>query len=125
MKTDTGIAALRGGVISPKNESTCNRHYTFLDIVVNCTGSHGSISVTEAIEKSCNIFFYQVVQKLGLDKLVEYQQALGLGVALGIEIGSEEGYLACPETFAELGLDWTVGQLLQPAIGQPEVGVTT
>ena len=124
MKTVTAIAALSEGVISPQDEFTCNRHYTFLDIVVNCTGSHGSISVTEAIEKSCNIFFYQVVQKLGLDKLVEYQQALGLGVDLEIEIGSEEGYLAGPEPVAELGLDWTVGQLLQAAIGQSEVGVT-
>ncbi len=124
MKTVTAIAALSEGVITVDDEFTCNRHYNFLDIVVNCTGSHGSINVVEAIEKSCNIFFYQVVQKLGLDKLIEYEHALGLGEDMGIEISSSEGYLASPDTFASLGLEWTVGQVLQAAIGQSEVGVT-
>ena len=78
MKTVTAIASLSEGIITPEDKFFCSRHYNFLDIVVNCTGSHGNISVTTAIQKSCNIFFYQVVQKLGLDKLMQYQQAFGL-----------------------------------------------
>ena len=95
-----------------------------MDIEVHCTGSHGNINVVTAIQKSCNIFFYQVVQELGLDKLLEYESAYGLGEDMGLEINSAKGYLACPDTFSELGLDWTVGQVLQAAIGQSEVGVT-
>lgn len=124
MKTVTAIASLSEGVITPQDKFTCNRRYSFLDIIVNCTGSHGSINVTTAIQKSCNIFFYQVVQELGLDKLLEYEAAFGLGEDMNIEISSSAGYLASPETFANLGLDWTVGQVLQAAIGQSEVGVT-
>lgn len=124
MKTVTAIASLSEGIITPEDKFFCSRHYNFLDIVVNCTGSHGNISVTTAIQKSCNIFFYQVVQKLGLDKLMQYQQAFGLATQQNLEISSAKGYLACPETFENLGIDWTVGQVLQAAIGQSEVGVT-
>lgn len=124
MKTVTAIASLSEGIIQPNDTFYCARHYDFLDITLNCTGSHGHINVTTAIEKSCNIFFYQVVQQLGLDKLMEYQHAFGLSEDLALEINSSKGYLACPETFAELGIDWTVGQVLQAAIGQSEVGVT-
>lgn len=124
MKTVTATAALAEGVITPDERFSCYRHYNFLDIVVNCTGSHGSINVVTAIQKSCNIFFYQVVQELGLDRLIEYESAYGLGEDMELEISSSKGYLASPDTFADLGLDWTVGQVLQASIGQSEVGVT-
>lgn len=124
MKTVTATAALAEGVITREDHFTCNRHMNFLDIIVNCTGNHGSINVVTAIQKSCNIFFYQVVQKLGLDKFLTYESLYGLGEDTGLEIPSAKGYLASPDTFAQLGLDWTVGQVLQAAIGQSEVGVT-
>ena len=124
MKTVTATAALAEGVITAQDKFTCHRNYNFLDIEVHCTGNHGNINVVTAIQKSCNIFFYQVVQQLGLDRLLEYEKAYGLGEDMGLEIKSADGYLACPDTFADLGLEWTVGQVLQAAIGQSEVGVT-
>ncbi len=124
MKTVTATAALAEGIITPEDKFTCHRNYNFLDIEVHCTGSHGNINVVTAIQRSCNIFFYQVVQKLGLDKLLEYEAAYGLGEDMGLEINSSKGYLASPDTFSNLGLEWTVGQVLQASIGQSEVGVT-
>lgn len=124
MKTVTATAALSEKVITPEDKFTCHRNYNFLDIIVHCTGSHGNINVVTAIQKSCNIFFYQVVQQLGLDRLLEYESAFGLGEDMDLEISTSKGYLACPDTFAQLNLDWTVGQVLQAAIGQSEVGVT-
>ncbi len=124
MKTVTATAALAEGIIDENTLFYCSRHYTYLDIVVNCTGSHGSINVVTAIQKSCNIFFYQVIQEVGLDLFLEYEAAYGLGEDPGLEISASSGYLASPDTFAELGLEWTSGQMLQAAIGQSEVGVT-
>ncbi len=124
MKTITAIAALNEKIIAKDTVYDCQREYQFLDILVNCTGRHGNIAVVKAIEKSCNIFFYQVIQELGLDKFMEYQQAFGLGEAPEFELSTAKGYLANPETFRKLGLDWTVGQVLQAAIGQSEVAVT-
>lgn len=124
MKTVTAVAAMSEGIIDENSKYSCHRQYNFLDIVVNCTGSHGAIGVVTAIEKSCNIFFYQVIQELGLDKFMEYQQAFGLGESMNLEVNSSKGYLASPDTFFNLGLDWTVGQVLQASIGQSEVAVT-
>lgn len=124
MKTVTAVAAMSEGIIDESSKYTCHKQYNFLDIIVNCTGSHGNIGVVKAIEKSCNIFFYQVIQELGLDKFMEYQSAFGLGESMDLEISTSKGYLASPDTFFNLGLDWTVGQVLQASIGQSEVAVT-
>lgn len=124
MKTVTATAALSEHIITADERFNCHRNYNFLDIEVHCTGSHGNINVVTALQKSCNIFFYQVVQKVGLDKLMQYESAYGLGEDMELEISTSKGYLACPDTFAQLGLDWTVGQVLQASIGQSEVGVT-
>lgn len=124
MKTVTAVAAMGEGIIDENSKYSCHRHYNFLDIIVNCTGSHGAIGVVTAIEKSCNIFFYQVIQELGLDKFMEYQRAFGLGEDMELELKTSKGYLASPDTFLNLGLDWTVGQVLQASIGQSEVAVT-
>lgn len=124
MKTVTAVAAMGEGIIDANSKYSCHRQYNFLDIVVNCTGSHGAIGVVTAIEKSCNIFFYQVIQELGLDKFMEYQKAFGLGEDMNLEIKTSKGYLASPDTFRRLGLDWTVGQVLQASIGQSEVALT-
>ncbi len=124
MKTVTATAALSEGVITDQTKLTCNLNMRYLDIEVHCTGSHGSINVVTALQKSCNIFFYQVVQQMGLDGLLKYESLYGLGESTGLEIPSAKGYLASPDTFAQLGLEWTVGQVLQAAIGQSEVAVT-
>ena len=124
LKAVTAAAALAEGVITPETEFYCGMVYDFRDIQVRCTGHHGNINVQRALDESCNIFFYEVIQKLGLDKLLEYEALFGLGEETGLEIPSKKGYLASPETFSKLGLDWTVGQILQAAIGQSEISVS-
>lgn len=124
MKTVTAIAGLNEGILTPDKTYHCAKTYQFLDIEVHCTGRHGDINVVKAIEKSCNIFFYQAIQEIGLDKFMEYQKAFGLGEDMNLELKSSKGYLASPDTFFNLGIDWTIGQVLQAAIGQSEVAVT-
>ncbi len=123
-KTITATAGLNTGTIGTDTSFYCNRSYRFIDTVVHCTGSHGYTNVTRALTVSCNIFFYELAQRLGIDTLVEYERLYGLGAPLGLESGDSGGYVACPETFEELGMDWYVGELLQAAIGQSEVAVT-
>lgn len=69
-------------------------------------------------------YFYELGQRLGIDKISEYAGHYGLGQSLGLESGDSAGYLANPETFERLGMTWTIGQVVQAAIGQSEVGVT-
>ncbi len=123
-KPITAIAALNEGHITPKTLVNCDKYYDYYGIMMRCTGYHGDINVVTAIEKSCNLFFYQVSQLIGIETLVEYEKIFGLGTNPDLEIGASVGYLSCPETLDNLGIGWTSGQLLQAAIGQSEVMIT-
>ena len=87
-------------------------------IYTNTRGNHGSETVSEAIKDSCNIFFYDLGRRLGIDKLVEYATAFGLGNYTGIELPESKGTIAGPETTEKLGGVWYAGQTLSAAIGQ-------
>lgn len=123
-KTITATAGLNSGIINANSSFYCNRDFHYIDTTFHCTGNHQYISVSRAIRVSCNIFFYEVGLKLGIDRLVDYEKQFGLGAPLGLESGDSGGYLACPETFEKLGIDWHVGEITQAAIGQSEVQVT-
>ena len=123
-KTITATAGLNEGIISGNSTFYCNRNYKYIDTMFHCTGTHHYINVSRALTVSCNIFFYETGLKLGIDRLVNYEQMYGLGSPLGLESGDSGGYLACPETFDNLGIDWYVGEITQAAIGQSEIQVT-
>lgn len=123
-KPITATAALCEGIIDKNSTVFCQLTYPFLDTVVHCTKYHGNQNVVQAIQNSCNIFFYDISQKIGIQKLVEYEKMFGFGTELGLEIGGKKGYLASPDTFVNLRMDWTPGQLLQAAIGQSEIAIT-
>ena len=123
-KTITATAGLNTGTVTRNTSFYCNHDYKFIDTVVHCTGTHHSIAVSKALTVSCNIYFYELAQRLGLDRLLEYERLYGLGSPLGLESGDSGGYLACPETYEKLGIPWYIGNLLQAAIGQSEVQVT-
>lgn len=84
---------------------------------------HGYLDVSGAIEKSCNYFFYETADRMGIDNLVKYAKYFGLGNKTGIELPSETaGALASKETWSKLHPDepWGPGQVLQAAIGQSD-----
>ncbi len=123
-KTITATAGLNEGIINGASTYHCAKTYLFKDHTYNCTGTHGDISVTRALQVSCNIFFYQLSEKLTIDRISDYASRFGLGQPTGLETGDASGYLSNQETFANLGIDWTVGQVLQSSIGQGEWAVT-
>ncbi|MBR6761695.1 MAG: hypothetical protein IKM30_06635 [Oscillospiraceae bacterium] len=123
-KTITATAGLNQGLINGQTSFFCAQEYRYIDMKYHCTGHHKYIDVTNALRVSCNCFFYELGLKLGIDKLTEYETLYGLGTSLGLESGDSGGYLATPETFQRLGIDWYVGEIVQAAIGQSEVQVT-
>ena len=123
-KTITATAGLDSGKINGNTSFYCDTNYKYIDTWYHCTGHHENIAVTRALTVPCNIFFYELSTRLGLDLLLDYERMYGLGSPLGLESGDSGGYLACPETYEKLGIPWYVGCLLQAAIGQSEVQVT-
>jgi len=82
---------------------------------------HGPISVVEAIQESCNCFFYEVGRQLTIEKMNEYCRLYGLGEPTGIELPESVGILAGPDYRNDNGLDkWSPGDTVQAAIGQSD-----
>ena len=113
------------------------------DLVVDCTGSirlgdhtfycdawriggHGHVSLTRGIQVSCDIYFYEVARRLGIDKMAEAANALGLGSPTGIELPGELGGLIPTRAWKmkRFGVPWQQGETLVNGIGQGYVLAT-
>lgn len=81
---------------------------------------HGYLNVTQAIQKSCNYFFYEVGYRVGIDKIAEYANMYGLGRKTGIELADEyAGTLASTQYKKKTyGEEWQLGETLSAVIGQ-------
>lgn len=80
---------------------------------------HGYINVQDAIQKSCNYFFYEVGDRIGIDTLAKYARHFGLGEKTGVELPSETaGTLASRENSEAKNQRWNPGDTLNAAIGQ-------
>ena len=80
---------------------------------------HGRLNVSDAIKQSCNYFFYEVGDRLGIDTLAQYAFYLGLGHKTGIELSDEiDGVLASTEIAKQENRVWNPGETISAAIGQ-------
>ena len=80
---------------------------------------HGPLNITQAIEKSCNYFFYEIGNRMGIDTLSKYASYFGLGRKTGVELtGEVSGVLARRSITEDEGTPWVVGNTLVAAIGQ-------
>ena len=127
-KIVTAIAALEEGVISPDTRVDCRGGINYGRWHFGCWRNHGHgvVSLHRAIVESCDVYFYEVGKRLGVDKIYDYATSLGLGVKTGIEIGSEKQGLI-PNTQWKLEnkkLPWFIGETFNTAIGQGYVSVT-
>lgn len=121
----TALAALNEGIISSgttiydkgifdkyEDEGYAPRCWVYPD-------SHGTVNVTQAVEVSCNYFFYTVGDIMGIDLLSEYANRFGLGVATGIELPETLGAMSSQDYKEErFNEPWYQGDTLQAAIGQ-------
>ena len=121
-KIVTALAGLEEGVIDGNTEFFCPGHYRFGNRTYRCwkQGGHGTVNVTKALTESCDVFFYQVGQRLGVDRLAWYAKACGLGSPTGINLDREAGGLIPTAAWKKkrTGIAWQEGETLSLAIGQ-------
>ena len=86
--------------------------------------THGYENVAEAIRDSCNVYFYEVGLRLGIDKLDDYAALFGLGQKTGLELWEATGEVAGPATSAKYNQTWYEGETMYAAIGQGSTQVT-
>lgn len=124
-KPTVAVAALSDGVISAQSHVTCGGRYTYFSAYQpRCMGVHGSTGVISALKVSCNVFFFDVGRRLGVNRMLETANQLGLGVYTGIETGEKQGQIASPAYRETVGGTWWPGDVIQTAIGQSDTAVT-
>ena len=122
-KVVTATAGLSEGVITPEttiyDRGIIDEYEGYTYTCWTYPGSHGTINVREALQVSCNYFFYVVGRSLGIDTLDRYAAEYGLGQPTGIELYESTGILASREyKESRIGENWYVGDTLQASIGQ-------
>lgn len=118
-KPVVATAALQLGIIDTSTTVTCNHVYTYYtDYQPTCLGTHGTLNVIHALGYSCNVFFYEIGRRCGIDNIRQYAYYYGLGEKTGIELKESVGQVSNPDYCANRGITWQKGDVLQTAIGQ-------
>ncbi len=121
-KIITSLAGLQEGVITPEETIFCPGHYRFGNRTYRCwrRGGHGAVDMNQAIARSCDVYFYQVGQRLGIDRLAFYANSAGLGKRTGIALDHESRGLVPTAAWKKkrTGIVWQEGETLSVAIGQ-------
>jgi penicillin-binding protein 2 len=115
-------AALEEGVIEPKTKLTCYGEYRLGNHVYRCwkKGGHGEIALYQALVQSCDIYFYQLGQSLGVDRMADYARRFRLGSRTKVRLNNEAGGLVPTARWKlrRFGIPWQKGEDLVTAIGQ-------
>jgi penicillin-binding protein 2 len=121
-KMVTALAGLATGVIDENTVFYCPGYYRFGNRTYRCWkhSGHGPVNLVKAISESCDVFFYQVGQRVGVDRLAEYARKLGLGEKTGLEMEYEKSGLAPTKEWKlkNRKAKWQEGETLSVAIGQ-------
>lgn len=121
-KIVTAIAGLEEGIIDANTSFHCPGYYKCGDRIFRCweKRGHGKVNVVKALAESCDVFFYQVGQKLGVDRLARYAKICGLGSETGVDLDYEaKGLIPTAEwKRRRTDIEWQLGETLSVAIGQ-------
>ncbi|KCZ54041.1 hypothetical protein HY29_02940 [Hyphomonas beringensis] len=127
-KMVVATAALEAGVIKPEERVHCNRYYHFGNRTWHCWkhGGHGSVNMHQAIKGSCDVYFYEIARRTGVDKIAETAHKFGFGESwvLGMT-GGRSGLVPDREWKQRVRKEnWYEGETLNFGIGQGQLGVT-
>ncbi|MEK7341370.1 MAG: penicillin-binding protein 2, partial [Candidatus Binatota bacterium] len=122
------IAALEENVIAPETPLLCHGSMAFGNRVFRDwkKEGHGAVDLNKGIVQSCDVYFYQLGQRIGIDRIAKYARMLGLGEKTGIALDDEKSGLI-PDTEwkrKRFGQPWFPGETPSAAIGQGYITVT-
>jgi penicillin-binding protein 2 len=127
-KIVVAVAALEEGIVSPNFRVSCGGGATFYGRYFQChkKGGHGSVDMREAMEKSCNVYYYTLGNMTGVDKIHKWATLLGLGEKTGIDLPNEVSGLVPSTEWKRRRYNekWYAGETISVAIGQGQVSIT-
>lgn len=127
-KMVVALAALEAGIINERTSFFCDGDMDLGNATFHCwqKNGHGRMNVIRALEQSCDVFFYEVALKTGIQRIKNMALRLGLGAVTGIDIpGEKSGIIPSHEwKLATHGVVWTPGETVVASIGQGYVLTT-
>jgi penicillin-binding protein 2 len=125
-KPIVALAGLETCLLEPSTTFYCPGSATFYGVTHKCDAVHGTINLHQAIVHSCDVYFYNVGNKIGIDTIAEYGQMVGFGKKTGIDLpGEAEGIMPSPKWKLRTQHEkWYAGDTISLAIGQSYVVVT-
>ena len=121
-KMIVAIAALTNGIINSESVFFCNGKLNFGDRLFHCwkTNGHGNMNIISAIQESCDVFFYNLSIKVGIDRIAEVAKDFGLGQIYPIKIQNQKKGIVPSKKWKKENLNesWYGGETLIAAIGQ-------
>ncbi|MCP4666632.1 MAG: penicillin-binding protein 2, partial [Deltaproteobacteria bacterium] len=127
-KIVVALAGLEEGVFRPTEKVTCRGVFPFRGRDYHCwkEHGHGPVNLYRALKESCDIYFYTMGRRLGVDRIAAYAKKLGLGKKTGFDAGQEKAGLIPTRAWKlrRFGIRWQAGETISTSIGQSYVLVT-
>lgn len=127
-KVPMAVAALETKTMSPFSTVSCNGGYHFGNRLYHDwkASGHGTVALHDALVHSCDVYFYTVGQRMGIDTMAEYGQEFGLGLPTGVDLPSERMGIMPSTAWKQKARNapWLPGETISAAIGQGYVTVT-
>ena len=127
-KVMMAAAALETNTVTPSTTIHCNGGYQFGRRLYHDwkAGGHGSVDLRRALVQSCDVYFYTVGQRMGIEAMASYAHQFGLGEETGIELPSERIGIVPSEAWKRKAKNepWLPGETISASIGQGYVNVT-
>jgi penicillin-binding protein 2 len=126
-KMAVGMAGLEAGTITPGDRISCPGHLDIGDTRFHCwnKGGHGGLDLRGALKQSCDVFFYEVARRTGIDRVAAMANRFGIGVELEVELpGARKGLMPTRAWRMGQGKAWNIGDTISCGIGQGYVQTT-
>jgi penicillin-binding protein 2 len=121
------LAGLETGMANLTNTVQCTGGFFFGNRTFHCwqKKGHGTVALHKAIVESCDIYFYRLGDRMGIDNIAKYSNMLGLGLLTGIGLRENKGLIPSTEWKKRVRHeDWYSGETISCSIGQGYVSVT-
>lgn len=126
-KMAVALAAVEAKTATPFDRVECPGHYDLADTRFHCwkKGGHGMVDLRGAIRMSCDVYFYEMARRTGMDRIAAMSHRLGMGVELDMDLpGQRTGMVPTRSWRTKQGRIWNIGDTIVSGIGQGYIQVT-
>ena len=121
-KMVTVLAALEAGIIDHRKKIRCNGHVEVSSRKFHCwkRDGHGNVDLVKSLRESCDVYYYELAQRVGIEKIAEVARVLGLGKSFNIEMSAVTSGIVPDKLWKRnaRSREWVVGDTVNSSIGQ-------